>query len=133
MTLSILGRTILMLAAEKGLNEVIKILLKYNPTINACDKSGRNVLFYAIDNNFENAELVQLLIDAGINVNCTSIDKLTPLLVAIQRGFVQSAQHLIRAKASLQCANANGGEFDFVVIIVDYLRFRHTVAYCSSK
>ena len=64
----------LMYACLKGDINLIKTMLQYKLDINKKDKNGRNALFYAIlSDKGENLDIIKLLVNNGINVNCVGI------------------------------------------------------------
>ncbi len=64
----------LMYACLKGDINLLKTMLQYKLDINKKDKNGRNALFYAIlSDKGENLDIIKLLVNNGINVNCVGI------------------------------------------------------------
>ena len=101
-----------MIAADKSLKDVVYELLSYNGiNINACDKFGKNALFYAIEGSNPNTEIIKTLLERGINVNCEAKDKSTPILKAIEKDYSKIVEELIQKQASLYCTNEYGGKF----------------------
>lgn len=77
--------TPLIQAAAHGNADMVLWLLVHGADINAVDKSQDNALIAAAKN--DRAAVIQLLLDAGMDINSFSGDKgLTPLTIAIQRG-----------------------------------------------
>ena len=63
-----------MYACLKGDINLIQTMLQYKLDINKKDKNGRNALFYAIlSDKGENLDIIKLLVNNGINVNCVGI------------------------------------------------------------
>lgn len=121
----------LMLAAEKGYTEIIDDILNYGPDIDARDKYGKNALFYAIESNCENSDIASRLIEKGINVDCQANDKSTPLLKAIEKGYLEIARLLLKNKAFTHYVNDNGGCCSLKsMTLLNLHLFRYVAAYC---
>lgn len=67
--------------------EKLKILLAYGADVKMRDKKGRNVLFYALKHG--DPEIVELLLNAGVNINEADRDGITPLMLAFGSLFDQ--------------------------------------------
>ena len=65
--------TLLMLACEEGAIETVKVLVAQGADVNAVDSEGDAVLVYAVENELEDAEEVEL-----INVLLEHGAKVTP-------------------------------------------------------
>ena len=64
----------LMYACLKGDINLLKTMIQYKLDINKKDKNGRNALFYSIlSEKGENLDIIKLLVNNGINVNCIGI------------------------------------------------------------
>jgi len=55
------GKTALMFAAERGYDEIVKLLINQGADINKQDKNGKTALLLACEKNNANEALVQLL------------------------------------------------------------------------
>lgn len=104
-----LGKTALMIAIEKNHKEAVYELLKYNISINTCDRNGKNALFYAIEGPAPNVDLVRSLIKKGIEINCEAKDKSNPIGKAMEKNCLEIAELLIKKQASLEFADDNEG------------------------
>ena len=80
----------LILAIQNGSVEAVKLLLKFNANVNiTTDFSGMTPIHWASVE--ENIEIIELLINAGANVNQKDLDGETPLL-SCHRVFHSSAE-----------------------------------------
>ncbi|MFY7697286.1 MAG: ankyrin repeat domain-containing protein [Legionella sp.] len=87
------GRTAMHLAAEKGYNFIIKILLeKGQPVDSAMDNQGTALLVAAASGHIQT---VQLLIDSGANILAKDKDENTALIWAIKGSHLPVVQFLI--------------------------------------
>lgn len=97
-----------MFAAKKGDVNLSNAILKYNPEVNAKDSKNRNALFYAISSsNGDNAELINSLLNSGINPNDTeyyiptdNIEGHSPLTLAAKLNFKNIMRALLEKKAN---------------------------------
>ena len=82
------GITPIHLAAQRGDEKVIEILLKFGANINSVDMYGRGVLHFACINIYDNDTCptfrCEMLLNKGANVNCKEMNGTTPLHLAIQ-------------------------------------------------
>lgn len=71
------------------------------------DENGWNGLMYAIDDN--RTDLIDVMISNGANVSIVSKDtKVTPLLLAIQRGLYEIASKIISIGCDVNITDING-------------------------
>ena len=84
------GGTALVPACERGHVEVVRTLLKTDVDINHVNHLGWTALLEAIvlsDGGPRHQEIVQLLVDAGADVNIADKEGVSPLQHARQKGF----------------------------------------------
>ncbi|MBC9796263.1 ankyrin repeat domain-containing protein [Sinomicrobium weinanense] len=97
------GGTALIPACERGHVSTVKELLKLDDfPIDHVNKLGWTALMEAIvlsNGGPRHVEIVQLLVDAGCNVNIPDNDGVTPLMHAEQKGFKEIAAILKKAGA----------------------------------
>ncbi|KAL7626283.1 hypothetical protein AAE478_003053 [Parahypoxylon ruwenzoriense] len=103
------GQTLLAKACAKGEYEVAKKRLTERPEdLNFADYAGNTPLQVASLNGHE--QIVQLLIDAGCNLDCRNSDKETPLLDAVENGHLGVVKLLLKAGVNPRKADAEGHE-----------------------
>jgi uncharacterized protein len=89
-------------AADRGHVEIIQELLKTDIKIDHINNLGWTALLEAIilgDGGARHTEVVQLLVEAGADVNLTDSNGITPLAHARQRGYQQIMEILSAAGA----------------------------------
>ena len=74
--------------------EMILCMLSLGANINATDREGDTVLFYAISNN--TTDVLNLLLERGANPNCPNYQSVTPLIIAIENNKTKAAELLIK-------------------------------------
>lgn len=97
-----------MFAAKKGDLNLLNAILKYHPDVNVKDSKNRNALFYAISSsNGDNSELINSLLNSGINPNDTeyyipteNIEGHSPLTLAAKLNFKNIMKALLGKKAN---------------------------------
>ena len=97
------GRTALSLAAEKGHEATVRLLLEKGADVNAKDKRGRTALYQAADREHET--IVRLLLEKGADANAKDKDGWTVLQWAISTGQEAIVRPLLEKGAD---ANARG-------------------------
>ena len=70
------------------------------------DGMGRCALFWSIQKS--NIQAATFLIDLGVDVNPSTNDSKTPLIIAIQKGHSQLAEHLIERGADVNASTDDG-------------------------
>ncbi len=75
-----LSHTLLMLAAYDGDYEIAKILIEAGAAVNAAHSTTHTVLYHALESPRLCAEIIQVLLDAGVKMDYT------PLIWAIENG-----------------------------------------------
>lgn len=87
--------TVLMRAAQSGKAEMVREILKYDPDVNAKDFTGRTALgsfLERTDANADTGKIVQMLVNAGTDVNSRDGDGLTAAEEARRRGSPEEAE-----------------------------------------
>ncbi|KAJ5909564.1 hypothetical protein N7504_004207 [Penicillium tannophilum] len=91
------GRTLLLLAAEKGIESIVKVLLRTGKiNSNSTDQSGQTALFLAAASGHE-AIVTHLLSMNTVDANIPSENRQNALHVAIQRKHNSVAEILIKS------------------------------------
>ena len=98
-----------MIAAEKGYVELVELLLDLKVEVKPKDRHGKNALFYALEPQAENVDLISILVDKGADVNSETADKMTPLIKAVEKGFLHIAKILLQKNAYVNAALENSG------------------------
>jgi ankyrin repeat protein len=96
------GETVLMRAARSDQLKTVKALIGLHARVNARDKSGRTALFYAFMGNGQynpTPQMIEVLLDAGAEINAVSKYGETPLKMALtlQSQSALSLQQSMRA------------------------------------
>ena len=99
------GTTALLIAAEKGLEESLGLLLKSGAEVNVNKKHQGSALSCAAKNGHRRC--VEMLLKAGVGVNERGPTGTTALIHAAEEDKIQCVQALIRAGA---CVNDNDTE-----------------------
>ncbi|XP_056423996.1 ankyrin repeat and SOCS box protein 3 isoform X2 [Hyla sarda] len=94
--------TPLFLAVENGCEAVVKLLLKYKANVNGPHScSGWNPLHQA--SLMEHTDLIQLLLENGVDKECRDDFGITPLFIAAQYGKYESLRLLSSHGADVNC------------------------------
>ena len=80
-TNDLLGESALICASRNHFNDIIKLLISYNVTINSTDNNGQSALHWCAKVN--NCQGAILLLENGANINLQDENEKTPLSVAI--------------------------------------------------
>ena len=88
------GNTALHLAAAIGFTEGIEVLLKFNANTNAVNHEGFTPLHSAVI-RVQEQSVQALLNDKKLKINIVTFNERTPFELAIERGYVKIAEHLI--------------------------------------
>jgi len=102
-------QTALMWAAAEKHVEVVRLLVNYKADINARSNREFSPLMFAIREGDGNLEIVNILLEAGANVNDLVLRTgLTPLMMASIGGFEKIAQLLLKHGANPSYVDRNG-------------------------
>lgn len=102
------GRTLLARACALDINEARKWLTQRPQDIDIPDNAGNTPLQIASLEGL--ADVVQLLLDAGCDINCKNIDMETPLIDAVENGHLEVVQLLLNAGLDPRQSNHKGEE-----------------------
>uniref|UniRef100_W8BWI1 26S proteasome non-ATPase regulatory subunit 10 n=1 Tax=Ceratitis capitata TaxID=7213 RepID=W8BWI1_CERCA len=89
------GNTPFMRACKNGYTGVVRRMLK-DVSFDAVDNQGCTPIFHAIENN--RADIVKLLVDAGVNATIANRKGYTPVQVAQFHGFYDLLEYLPKEK-----------------------------------
>ncbi len=93
----------LMLAADRGLPDMVSALLKAGANPRAVDESGRNALIFGAGSG--NVQVVQLLLAAGLKENAKDKYGDTALMAAAATGNPESVRELLKNGAQVNARN----------------------------
>ena len=103
------GKTLLMMAADRGGIPGIELVLRHVPhQVNLTDALGRNALYYAINSFFNALQKVQLLIEAGENVYHVDAQNETLLFEATRMGDFKMIEFLLQNGVDASVTNNEG-------------------------
>jgi len=101
--------TPLALAVIHGNSDIVRLLIEHGANVNApASPNGSPVLHCAADLEQDAPELLDLLLQSGAEVNAVSEDRITPLMLAAQRGHAESVQVLLAAQPDLEIRSTGG-------------------------
>ena len=101
------GDTCLIFAASRGHTEIVRYLVGLKEVeVDHTDDEDGTALHWAADNN--HADVVQVLIDAGANIEVRDNNGYSPLLWSCSSGSLDVAKLLVRAGARVRVTD-NGG------------------------
>ena len=83
------------MAAESGLDNVVKALIAKGADKNQASQWKQTPLFIAVQRN--HSRVVKTLVESGADVNSFDYKGYTPLAMAVERGFVDIAVYLMQA------------------------------------
>ena len=102
------GRTCLTLAEIFGHTETVRYLVGLPEVdVNHCDSSNYTALHRAVDEG--HTDVVQILIDAGADINTMNIYGNSPLHSASRSGELEVVKMLVRAGAEVNVTSDDGG------------------------
>ena len=99
--------TALMITCRKGNMDAINALLKAGADPSIIDANGASCLHHASDGDCRK-EVLQTLIDCGVDVNIKSKKNETVLMIACQKGNTDAIDALLNAGADPKSIDANG-------------------------
>ncbi|QNL48193.1 ankyrin repeat domain-containing protein [Olivibacter sp. SDN3] len=116
------GLTLLEFSLElKAPVPIIKAIAAAGADVHRMDKNGQNLLFKVCNLRMLPAqyleELVDWLLEEGIDLNAVSVERKTPLHVAIDSGKPEIAIKLIEAGADPNAPNTNGETSFFLAAV----------------
>ncbi|GAA3508951.1 hypothetical protein GCM10022393_21130 [Aquimarina addita] len=100
------GSTPLLLATYYGLEEISKLILTYNPDVNAQDGSGNTALMGVSFKGYTG--IAQLLINAGADVNIQNYNKASALIFAATFAQKEMIKLLIKNGADTSATDNKG-------------------------
>ena len=99
--------TALMIACKEGNKEAINVLLNAGADHNIADAYGHTWLHYAA-RNYRQPEVLQTIINHGVDVNVTNEHKITALMLACEKGNKDVINILLDAGADHNITDAYG-------------------------
>jgi ankyrin repeat protein len=103
------GQTPLMFFAEWYAVELIQTMAHAGALLDAKDKKGKTALMYSLSGNWTlTAPVVKALIAAGVNVNATDSDGVTPLMLGARAGSLEVVKALLGAGAVVKAKDKLG-------------------------
>ena len=90
--------------------EICKQLLRARADIHARSVGHQRTALHHLCIDYEDIELVEMLIKAGIDVDVKNNDDETPLLNAIFHGYMKTAEKLIELGADINAANTSSSD-----------------------
>ncbi|WP_448218487.1 ankyrin repeat domain-containing protein [Endozoicomonas sp. 2B-B] len=101
------GATALMVAAQRGRTNCVKLLLKARANVNARNVTGATPLYFAAEKG--RTGCVKLLLNAGADRNIPKTsDGATPLSIAVSRSYVECVELLIKDETDLNTRFRDG-------------------------
>ena len=100
--------TLLHYAALKHDVQLMHMFINHGANCNALDSDNFTPLHYAVIGDDDRPDIVELLINERAIVDARGSNQDTPLFMAAQKGFYQSAEKLIAAGASIEAVDETG-------------------------
>lgn len=101
------GRTALLLACEKGLCQVVHILISCSENlISICDKKSKSPLFVSCEHG--RPEILKTLIGKNANINTCDERERSPLFIACYKGHEDVVDVLLEFKADVNLCDKDG-------------------------
>jgi len=125
------GYTPLWLAAKKGHEEVVKLLLECGANINAQDKYGRSLLHFVVEEGQK--KVVQLLLEYRPNVNTQDKNGKTALHFAVERRQKEFVHLLLECGANVDAQDKDGKTaLHFAVERICSVTVGHVLKHCPD-
>ena len=99
--------TALMMACYRSHSNAIHVLLKAGSDVNIADNNGMTCLMHAVAAH-RSQELLQAIIDHGAEVNATTKDNTTALMLACQKRHIDAIHVLLKVGSDANIASENG-------------------------
>ena len=96
------------IAAQVGSIEIIEFLVKRGADFNATDYWSCNTILHSAAEYNETTELVEYLAESGFDLMVKNKQKMTPLMIAVERRNTLVAEYLIKNMEYIDDANDNG-------------------------
>jgi ankyrin repeat protein len=101
--------TPLALAVMGGNPEVVRLLVDHGANVNApASPNGQTVLHCAAALEEDAAEMVEMLLQGGADVNAADDERSTALMLAAVRGHVETVKALLAARPGLEARSSAG-------------------------
>ncbi len=99
--------TPILIASQKGNQEIVELLIKNGADVNAKNKEGESSLILA--SQYGHQEIVELLIKAGADLECLTIEQKNSILInASQNNNFELIPLLIKAGADINAKDQDG-------------------------
>lgn len=95
------GLTPLVWAAREGETKWVQKLIEMGANADLTDEFGWTPLMQSVSVSPDPTQVVDLLVDAGADVNAVNVETESVLLIAAQRGHIEAVRHLIAAGANV--------------------------------
>ena len=113
------GQTPLLLACSHRQNNSVNLLLEAGSNPNITDKNKNTSLHAAVHGHCCTKD-IQAIIDHFADINAINKNKQTALMIACENGNVNAIKVLLKNRADLEIANADGDTCIHVVARGDY-------------
>lgn len=103
------GRTLLLhLLKHRCSLKIVDMLIKNRADVSAKCDEGNSVLHYALQENLDNIDVLQYLLDQGVDINCKNNELKTPLFHALSNINVAAMKFLIKNGARIDIVDIAG-------------------------